>query len=197
MYKRQVKLQKVICLISLVSGACVFIYALGLLTDLYTMLYTLIPDPEELDNARVAGARIYYDMQPFNRQLLYCGIALLLLACTLFITRTSSRRKYYVGNYISSGLNIVSQIAAAVWIHIRVSEFKNIYLTTVDFAQLERRLGRLGTYTDSTFWFDIHYAVCILAVAAAVLLIVNFIWKKRMMRGEKELLASSGKAVSA
>ena len=54
-----------------------------------------------------------------------------------------------------------------------------------------------GAYTDSTFWFDIHYVVCILAVAAAVLLIVNFIWKKRMMRGEKELLASSGKAVSA
>ncbi|MBQ9408089.1 MAG: hypothetical protein IJU28_01675 [Clostridia bacterium] len=195
MYKRQVKLQKVICLISLVSGACVFIYALGLLTDLYTMLYTLIPDPEELDNARVAGARIYYDMQPFNRQLLYCGIALLLLACTLFITRTSSRRKYYVGNYISSGLNIVSQIAAAVWIHIRVSEFKNIYLTTVDFAQLERRLGRLGTYTDSTFWFDIHYAVCALSLVAAVLLILNMLWKVKLMHDERSLIGS-GKAAS-
>jgi hypothetical protein len=60
-----------------------------------------------------------------------------------------------------------------------------------------KRLSRYGTYTDSTFWFDIHYVVCILAVATAILLIVNFIWKKRMMRGEKELLASSGKAVSA
>ena len=85
----------------------------------------------------------------------------------------------------------------AVWCHIQVSAFRSQYLSTVDFAALEKRLSRYGTYTDSTFWFDIHYVVCILAVATAILLIVNFIWKKRMMRGEKELLASSGKAVSA
>ena len=195
MYRRQVKLQKVICFISLISGTCVFIYALGLMTDLFTMLYNMIPDPDELDNARVAGARIYYDMQPFNRQLLYCGIALILVACTLFITQTSSRRKYYIGNYIAGGLNILSQLAAAVWIHIRVSEFKNIYLTTVDFAQLERRLGRLGTYTDSTFWFDIHYAVCGLALLAAILLTLNILWKSKLMRDEQKLL-DGGKAVS-
>ena len=193
MYKRQVKLQKVICLISLISGACVFIYALGIMTDLFTMLYNMIPDPDELDNARVAGARIYYDMQPFNRQLLYCGIALILVACTLFITQTSARRRYYIGNYVTGGLNIVAQFAAAVWIHIKVSGFKSTYLNTVDFTQLERRLGRLGTYTDSTFWFDIHYAVCGLVLLAAIAMILNILWKVKLMHDEGQLL-SSGKA---
>ena len=195
MYKRQVKLQKFICLCSLISGACVFIYALGLMTDLYTMLYSLIPDPDELDNARVAGARIYYDMQPFNRQLLYVGIALILFSCILFITNTHVRRRYYIGNYVATGLNIVSQIAAGIWIHAQVQAFKNMYLTTVDFVQLERRLSRLGTYTDSTFWFDIHCAVIVLSFLAAALLIVNILWKVKLMREEKTLL-SQGKAVS-
>ena len=195
MYKRQVKLQKLICLCSLVAGVCVFIYALGLMTDLFTMLYNMIPDPDELDNARVAGARIYYDMQPFNRQLLYVGIALILISCILFITNTHVRRRYYVGNYVAMGLNIVSQIAAGIFIHLNVHSFKNTYLTTVDFVQLERRLSRLGTYTDSTFWFDIHYAVMILSFIAAALLIMNILWKVKLMHDEKALL-SQGKAVS-
>ena len=195
MYKIQVKLQKVICMISLVSGACVFIYALGLMTDLYTMLYNMIPDPDELDKARVAGARIYYDMQPFNRYLLYCGIALILLSCLLFITQSSKRRKYYIGNYVASGLNIIAQTAAAIWIHGEVHKYKKIYLTTVDFAGLEKRLSRFGTYTDSTFWFDIHYAVCALCLLAAALLIANLAWKILLMKEEKQLLRG-GKAVS-
>ena len=67
----------------------------------------------------------------------------------------------------------------------------------MDFEELERRLSRRGTYTDSTFWFDIHYLVCALALAAAALLIVNYIWKKKMMREEQQLLRASGKEVSA
>ena len=195
MYRRQVKLQKLICLCSLISGVCVFIYALGLMTDLFTMLYNMIPDPDELDNARVAGARIYYDMQPFNKDLLHVSIALILISCLLFLTNTHTRRRYYIGNYVAMGLNIAAEIAAGIWIHIQVHSFKNTYLSTVDFAQLERRLGRLGTYTDSTFWFDIHYAVAILSFLAAALLIVNILWKVKLMHDEKSLLAQ-GKAVS-
>ncbi len=85
----------------------------------------------------------------------------------------------------------------AVWCHIQVTAFKAQYLTTVDFAELEKRLSRRGTYTDSTFWFDIHYLVCGVAIVAAILLIVNYIWKKKMMQEEQKLLRSSGKAVSA
>lgn len=181
---------------AVVTGALVFVYALGLLTDLFDTLYSMIPNPNNLDSAKVEGARIYYDMQPFNRTLLRCSIGLLLLACLLFLTNTHSRRKYYIGNTVATALNAVAECALAVWCHLEVSAFKTQYLTTVDFAELEKRLSRRGTYTDSTFWFDIHYLVCGVALVAAVLLIVNYIWKKKMMR-EEQLLLSSGKAVSA
>ena len=197
MYKKQVSFQKIVCLISLVAGALVFIYSLGLLTDLFDTLYSMIPNPNNLDSAKVEGARIYYDMQPFNRTLLRCSIGMILLSCVLFLTNTHSRRKYYIGNAVATAVNVVAECAMAVWCHLQVSAFKTQYLTTVDFAELEKRLARRGTYTDSTFWFDIHYVVCGVAILAAVLLIVNFVWKKKMMREEQNLLRSSGKAVSA
>ena len=197
MYKKQVSFQKIVCLISLVAGALVFVYSLGLLTDLFDTLYSMIPNPNNLDSAKVEGARIYYDMQPFNKALLQCSIGMILLSCVLFLTNTHSRRKYYIGNAVATALNVVAECAMAVWCHIQVTAFKAQYLTTVDFAELEKRLSRRGTYTDSTFWFDIHYLVCGVAILAAVLLIVNFVWKKKMMQEEQKLLRSSGKAVSA
>jgi hypothetical protein len=197
MYKKQVSFQKIVCLISLVAGALVFVYSLGLLTDLFDTLYSMIPNPNNLDSAKVQGARIYYDMQPFNRTLLRCSIGMILLSCVLFLTNTHSRRKYYIGNAVATALNVVAECAMAVWCHIQVTAFKAQYLTTVDFAELEKRLSRRGTYTDSTFWFDIHYLVCGVAIVAAILLIVNYIWKKKMMQEEQKLLRSSGKAVSA
>ena len=197
MYKKQVSFQKIVCLISLVAGALVFVYSLGLLTDLFDTLYSMIPNPNNLDSAKVQGARIYYDMQPFNRTLLRCSIGMILLSCVLFLTNTHVRRKYYIGNAVATALNVVAECAMAVWCHIQVTAFKAQYLTTVDFAELEKRLFRRGTYTDSTFWFDIHYLVCGVAILAAVLLIVNYIWKKKMMQEEQKLLRSSGKAVSA
>ena len=196
MYKKQVSFQKIVCLIALVAGVLAFVYSLGLLTDLFDTLYAMIPNPNDLNSSKVEGARIYFDMQPFNRTLLRISIGLILLSCLLFLTNTHSRRRYYVGNAVSTCVNAVAEIAFAVWCHIQVSAFRTQYLTTVDFAELEKRLSRRGTYTDSTFWFDIHYLICGVAIVAAVLLIVNFIWKNKMMREEQALLRSSGKEAS-
>lgn len=197
MYKKQLTFQRIVCFAALVVGALFFVYSLGILTDLFDMLYNQIPNPNNLDSEKVKGARIYYSMQPFNRTLLRASIGMIVLSCLLFLTNTHSRRKYYVGNAVATAINAAAEAAMAVWCHIQVNAFKAEYLSTVDFENLQKRLSRYGTFTDSTFWFDIHYLVCILAVCAAVLLIVNFVWKKKLMRGEQELLrSSSGKAVS-
>jgi len=196
MYKKQVQFQRIVCFTALASGVLFFIYALGMLTDLYDTLYAMILNPNDLDNAKVAGARIYYDMQPYNRLLLRFAIGMILLSCALFLTNTHSRRKYYFSNALTTALNVAAEAGMAVWCHLQAEAFKAQYLTTVDFQELEKRLSRRGTYTNSTFWFDIHYLVCAVALVAAILLIVNYVWKKNMMRGERELLAASGKAVS-
>ena len=63
MYKLQMKFQKIVCFIALASGALVFIYSLGLMTDLYDSLYFMMPEVSEPELDKVAGARIYYDSE--------------------------------------------------------------------------------------------------------------------------------------
>jgi hypothetical protein len=135
-------------------------------------------------------------MQPFNRSLLRASIGLILLSCLLFITNTHSRRKYYVGNYVAVGLNVVANCAVAFWAHQEIAAYKAWYLENVDFAQLARRLSRVGTYTESTFWFDIHIAVFALTLIVSLLLLINVCLKLKVMGDEKRLL-EAGKAVSA
>lgn len=196
MYKKQMTFQRIICFLCIAAGVLVFLYALGMMTDLYDMLYNMIPYPDDPSSAKVEGAMIYYDMQGFNQDLLKAGIGVLLLAVLLMITGTHSRRKYYAANYTAVGLFTAACIAAAAWAHGQVAAYKLQYLTTVDFQSLERRLSRAGTYTDSTFWFDIHIAVFAFALIAAALLVLNTIWKIRLMKQEKKLI-EAGKAVSA
>ena len=45
MYRKQVKLQKILCLALLILSAAIFIYSLGIMTDLYDSLYNTIRDP--------------------------------------------------------------------------------------------------------------------------------------------------------
>ena len=196
MYKKQMKLQRIFCIFALIAAALVFVYSLGMLTDLYDSLYPMMRNPDNLEETDVPGSIIYYDMQPFNHQLLISSIALILLAALLFVTNTASRRKYYIGNYIATALNVIAEVGVAVWAHLQISAFKNQFLTTLDFESLEMWSEVWDTPNltqSSTFWFDIHYLVFALLLVAAVLLIVNVIWKRRLMQGESALLA--GKAV--
>ena len=196
MYKKQMTMQRIACFLSLAASALVFLYALGIMTDLYDMLYTMVPDPGDPNSVKVAGAMIYYDMQGFNHTLLKAGIGLILASCLLFITNTHVRRKYYIGNYAAICLSAVANIGVALWAHGQISAYKAQYLSTVDFEQLERRLSRAGTFTNSTFWFDVHVFVFAVAIIAVALLIVGACWKLSLMKNERRLI-ESGKAVSA
>lgn len=196
MFKKQMKLQRAACFLSIAASALIFLYALGIMTDLYDMLYTMVPVPDDPTSVKVAGAMIYYDMQGFNRTFLRASIGLILVSCLLFVTNTHSRRKYYVGNYLALCVNTVANVAMAVWARGQIMAFKAQYLETVDFENLERRLARAGTYTDSTFWFDVSTGLFAFALLVAALLIVSAVWKATLVKSEKRLI-EAGKAVSA
>lgn len=196
MYKKQLTLQKIICFAALAVSALVFLYSLGLMTDLYDSLYFAMMDPTNPDDTWVPGSQIYYHMQPFNKELLGYAIGLILLACLLFITSTHSRRRYYVGNAVSTGVFTVAGVALSVWGHIRLEAYKAEFLK-IDFDSLQFFSEMMDTpYIDSTFWFDAHYVVFGLVLLVCAALVGNFIWKHGLMRAEKRLI-EEGKKVSA
>lgn len=187
MYKRQVKLQKLICLFALIAGVAVFAYALGFATDLYDAFYEAVS--AKTLKSRIPGGELLYLIQPFNSQLLMVGVGMILLAVLLFITSTQSRRRYYIGNYVSTGLYAVAAVAATVWAHMWIEAYKAYFLTHVDFAVFkEYAEKRNSLYTESTFWFDAHYVVFAVLILAAVLLVANAIWKVSLMKQEAKLL---------
>lgn len=179
MYKTQMKVQKLLCFLAIIVSVALFIYSLGIMTDLFAALYQA---------QSVAGANMYYSMQGFNRALTMVSIGLLLLAVLLMITNTHVRRRYYIGNYVAIGLYAVASVAISVWGHIQIEAYKALFLQ-VDFEAL-RKIADQGTtkYTRSTFWFDLHYVVFGLILLASVLLIVNAAWKIKLMKEEAALL---------
>lgn len=189
MYKKQVSLQKILCFIAVGVSAMIFIYSLGIITDLYDTLYSTMRNPNDLFQTNVPGSFVYYEMQGFNQNFLMYGIGMILLALLLFITNTHIRRKYYIGNYIASGAWAAAGIGGTIWAHGQIEYFKAKFLQ-VDFAALKEHSEIFkSAYTESTFWFDVHYFIFALVILVAVLLIANVCWKISLMKQEAALLA--------
>ncbi len=194
MYKKQMTLQKIVCLLAIIASALVFIYSLGIMTDLYDSLYDTMRDPKDLTKTTVEGSIVYYDMQGFNNSFLKAGLGLILLSCLLFLTNTHIRRKYYIGNYAATAVQVIANVATAVWAHGQIEMYKAQFLQ-IDFEALAKHAKRWKTlYTESTFWFDVHYAVFAVLLAVSVLLIANALWKVSLMKNEKALI-EAGKGV--
>ncbi len=192
MYKKQVSLQKILCFLAIGVSVAIFIYSLGIITDLYDTLYSTMRNPNDLTKTSVPGSFVYYEMQGFNQSLLMYGIGMILLSLLLFLTHTHVRRRYYIGNYVASGAWTVAAVGGCAWAHGQIEYFKAKFLM-VDFEALKKHSETFkSAYTESTFWFDAHYFVFALVILVAVLLIANVCWKISLMKQEAALLSGNG-----
>ena len=189
MYKKQVKLQKLLCLTAIIVSAAVFLYSLGIITDIYDALYSTMRNPNDLTKTSVAGSFLYYEMQGFNQSFMLYGLAMILLSVGLFLTNTHVRRKYYIGNYVSVGLWCAAAVGGSLWSHFQIEAIKAKWLQ-IDFEALAQHAKTFKSlYTESTFWLDLHYLICGLLLLVTVLMVLNLCWKLKLMREEEALLA--------
>ena len=210
MYKKQLKVQKILCILALVVAVILFLYALGIMTDLYDSLYSTLRIRVEEDansetgytvtaterSGAVPGSIVYYNMQKFNQTLVKCSLVYIVLVVLLFVTNTSTRRKYYISNYISIGLVVAASLYIPIYTHPYIEIFKAQWLK-VDFTALENYAALYGTlYTESTLWFDLHYFVYALMILVAVAMVAMCAWKVMLMREERKLV-EEGKKVTA
>lgn len=196
MYKKQMVFQKVVCFMALITAALVFVSSLGLSTDLYDALSKTILYPDfDLDYTSVPGSRVYYDMFGFNSAFTKASIALIVITLSLFVTNTHSRRKYYVGNYIATGLAAVSEIGIAAWCIPQIASYKSQYQNNVDFEALEtfsKDWGTLYIGPNDTFWFDICYVIFGILILTSLLLVLNVRLKAIVMKAEREAIGKKG-----
>ena len=150
-------------------------------------------------------ATLVEDIQGFNDTLMYCGIAMLLLSVCLYITSCHKRRNYYITNYVATGAcaggNIVMSIVLMILNGMWMGEFNNVdFVAWADYNAdgakgfIDKNLPVPETFThysESTTWFILGFVVYVLVIIAAVLLILNLVWKIKLMQGEKKLLNGS------
>ena len=192
MYKKQMTLQRIVCYLGLVAAALVFVYSLGIMTDLYDN--NLGYYAENIENPMVAGTEVYYYMQGFNQQFTTAGIVLILLAASQFVFQNHARRKYYIANYITVIANTVASVAVSVWAVNNIFYYKAQYLL-INFEELKEYAEMFGfAFTDSLFWFDVCTFVMGFLLAVTFLNVMNLIWKVLLMKAEKKLL-NEGKGV--
>lgn len=208
--KTQMRVQKYLCLAMIIVGALAllysFAYSTGAIANLGISINTVAGNQVSAFTAAEGkyDALFYYEIQPFNTALMYCGIASILLAVLLYITSCNKRRNYYVSNYVATGLCAGGNIVMAIVLMIYNSYWKAEFLK-VDFeawnALFDRyyKLVEAGQtqyasyihYNDSTVWFDLGYAVFAILIIASILLVLNLVWKILLMKGEKQLLAGN------
>ncbi len=184
MYKKQMTLQKITCFALLICAAIVFVYSLGMATDIYNNFAVFKDDKKP----PFEGAHMLLDIQPFNKDFTTAAIVLILSAVSLFVTNTHSRRKYYIANYITIGVNAILNVGVVIWAFINVFKYKAQFLLT-DFEQLEAEAQIFANkWTTSTFWFDISIAFLVPILLATALSIFNLVFKLLCMKSERDLL---------
>lgn len=195
MYKKQLRFQKIICLVAIILAAVYFIYALGIITDIHDALKSTMRDKNDPYNTKVDGSWIYYEMQDFNTDFLNASVVLILLACFMFIMNTHVRRKYYIGNYVAIGMYSAATVAMVVWSHTHIAAFAERYRNEVNLEQLREYADKWGTlYLDNTNLLDLHYYIGGFAILVVAALVANMVWKIVLMRAENKLIAAEKEA---
>lgn len=179
--KKQLKFQKKVCYIALLASAIAFFFSLGLLTDLYNLMFA----------TKVKGHEIFNDIQPFNRAMVRDCILMIVMVVFLFITRTHIRRRYYISNYIAVAAASLISSFLAIYDITQILNFKRRFLTEVDFEKWLEMREQIEDfpYTESTLWFDLNVITLSLVIVASLLLVGNLIWKINLMKFEDKLLS--------
>lgn len=204
--KAQMRFQKYLCLAMIIVGALALLYAFVYCSGSVYGLKQCITRSGIIEEsifhvAQGTGkndAMLYREIQGFNNAMMYCGIVMIVLAVLLYITSCQKRRKYYISNYVATGVcaggNIVMSLVLMIFNGNWRAEFLN-----VDFAawlqynqiELDGNPDFVWNYSESTAWFDLGFAVYALVIVASVLLILNLVWKIMLMKGEKALLSGN------
>ena len=182
MFKPQMIFQKILFLSLLLFSAVVFIYSLGLMTDLYGLY-------QVQSIGSIQGSQLFYDMQPYNKLLVDLAIVCILSSVVPFIVGSNSRRKYYIGNVIGTVIQACAYVVTSIVIIINTMKYKAQFVNGVDFEAYKTLAEKMKfNYSESTFFFDAGFVIAVLLIVAAGLVVYNLIWKTKIVKQENKIL---------
>lgn len=121
--KTQMRVQKILMIVSLVLSALVLVFALIFLTGGLGNVYRFNEDGQDYINCD----KFVSTSQSFVSTLVTLSIVMIVLAAFLFLMGCHSRRKYYITNYIVIGIFVVFALAVAIYLIAMVANVMNLY----------------------------------------------------------------------
>lgn len=198
----QMKFQKMAVTFALITAVLTFVYSYAIFsTDFYPMAMYFA----RFDRAgQLINGQLFYDyVQDFNRTIATLSLIFILVTVTLFIFQNQKRRRYYVTNYITTGLFSGFAIYYSVYSLINIANYSSVY-ANIDFQavidSISSQTAKANFIKDvptSTPTFVIGFVLFILVFAAAVLLVVNAIWKYKSIKAEDALYAEEDEQIRA
>lgn len=212
--KLQIKIQKILFLVTLIIAALTLVYGFSYCTGALTYAFKAISggsgdlknDPIGVDalykfvmgKGDFTGSRWEEGPMGFNSLIVVLGIVLVVLAALQFFFATNSRRNYYITNYISIGVLVVFAIVVAAVGFWGVAKCESMF-NDLDWVRYKEVYDRVqaGTgsgweyYSESHSMFILGYVLYTVVLIDAILLVLNAVWKYLLMKGEKELLSKN------
>ncbi len=181
------RFQKILMLVTLVVAALSFVYALSFCGGTiyqYNSLYDQINKVEEVEGAEA----LFLASQKYNDILIGLSVAFIVIVALNFVMASQSRRNYYVTNYVSIILTAVYAVVFAILLLVFVSNTFSL------FAAIDREVAEfeyslvMDDFKYSVVNFILGYLMAALMIVNAVILVLNLVWKIKLMKGEKQLL---------
>lgn len=178
---------------TLIVAAIAFVYSLcffsGNLSDL--MWYKGV-DQSDMFNG--ADSFIYLAQGMINSMVYMCVVYFVVIAF-IYITSTNSRRNYYITNYIMIGIVVAYALMIAIYgaimLAMLMSSFYGMdWAALTEYYEVNEPIGA-PSVSQSPVIFIIGMIVYVIVLINAVAWIYNLIWKIKLMKGEKQLLAQS------
>ena len=178
------RFQKYLILAALIVAALSFVYALSFCGGTIYQYGTLYDD-----DALIPGVKALFDAsQMYNDVLVWLTIVFILVIVLNYIMSTHKRRNYYATNYVSIILTIVYAVGFAAVLAWIVTDTYTLFTAIDRDLAAANYLGTEG-FSYSIINFIFGYIVVGIAVITAGLFIFNLVWKVKLMKGEKKLLA--------
>ncbi len=181
------RFQKILMLVTLVVAALSFVYALSFCGGTiyqYNSLYDQINKVEEVEGAEA----LFLASQKYNDILIGLSVAFIVIVALNFVMASQSRRNYYVTNYVSIILTAVYAVVFAILLLVFVSNTFSLFAAIdKEVAEFEYSLV-MDDFKYSVVNFILGYLMAALMIVNAVVLVLNLVWKIKLMKGEKQLL---------
>lgn len=193
------KFQKILALVSLITAALAVVLSLCFCSGVLNGIINYSSDYAGYDEYGVDN--LYNFSQGINTGILIMAIVFLLGTVLLYVMGCNKRRNYYATNYVAIGVYAAIAFAFVIFMII-VCAMCFVYMGQIDFAawkeyesEMEMGIGGELVYSHNRYYsrncatMVLGILLSVVVIAEIVVWILNLIWKIKLMKGEKALLA--------